>query len=62
MLIRENSGIAAIRLSPLRRHFVPSKVAQVPIPLRSPDGAIADGFANRNGATIRPRKAGSRVA
>ena len=28
----------------------------------APDGAIADGFASRNGATIRPRKAGSRVA
>ena len=26
------AGIAAIRLSPLWRHFVPPKVAQVPIP------------------------------
>ena len=25
------AGIAAVRLSPIRRHFVPPKVAQVPI-------------------------------
>ena len=44
---------AGIRSNPLRRHFVPPKVAADPA-AKSPDGAIGDGFASRNGATIRP--------
>src|ERR1700730_5138775 len=40
-------GSADIRLSPLRRHFVPPKVAQVPIPPKWPnDTAPRQLFAN----------------
>jgi hypothetical protein len=48
--------------SPLRRRFVPPKVAQCRSRCEAPDGAIADGFASRNGRTIEAGDSRSRLA